>query len=187
MSTPASIRRSRWRRRAGCRSIADQRGFPHGIVARAELHRPDVETTLAAHCRFPNVRGIRHIVNWHPDPAKTYRDEAGSPHRPRMAARLRPAETLQSLVRPATLSVADGGRRGACRGASATPRSSSIMPACRSIATPTALSLWRAGMRALAAQPNVWVKISGLGMVDWRWTEREHPPVRAGDDRDLRA
>jgi predicted TIM-barrel fold metal-dependent hydrolase len=34
-----------------------------------------------------------------------------------------------------------------------------------------ALSLWRAGMRALAAQPNVWVKISGLGMVDWRWTE----------------
>ena len=26
-------------------------------------------------------------------------------------------------------------------------------------------------MRALGAQPNVWVKISGLGMVDWRWTE----------------
>ena len=53
-------------------SIADQRGFPHGVVARAELHRPDVESTLAAHCQFPNVRGIRHIVNWHPDPAKTY-------------------------------------------------------------------------------------------------------------------
>jgi predicted TIM-barrel fold metal-dependent hydrolase len=34
-----------------------------------------------------------------------------------------------------------------------------------------ALSLWRAGLRALAAHPNVWVKISGLGMVDWRWTE----------------
>jgi hypothetical protein len=41
-------------------------------VARAELHRPDVEAILAAHCEFPNVRGIRHIVNWHPDPAKTY-------------------------------------------------------------------------------------------------------------------
>ena len=26
-------------------------------------------------------------------------------------------------------------------------------------------------MRDLAAQPNVWVKISELGMVDWRWTE----------------
>jgi predicted TIM-barrel fold metal-dependent hydrolase len=36
---------------------------------------------------------------------------------------------------------------------------------------PEALALWRTGMRALAAQPNVWVKISGLGMVDWRWTE----------------
>ena len=51
------VEETRW-----LQSIADQRGFPHGIVARAELHRPDVETTLASHCRFPNVRGIRHIV-----------------------------------------------------------------------------------------------------------------------------
>ena len=39
-----------------------------------------------------------------------------------------------------------------------------------------ALSLWRTGMRALAAEPNVWVKISGLGMVDWRWTEESLRP-----------
>jgi predicted TIM-barrel fold metal-dependent hydrolase len=45
-------------------SIADQRVFPRGIVARAELHRPDVQAILAAHCEFPNVRGIRHIVNY---------------------------------------------------------------------------------------------------------------------------
>ena len=44
-------------------------------------------------------------------------DEAGFPHRPRMAARLRPAETLQSLIRSATLSLADGGRSSARRGA----------------------------------------------------------------------
>jgi predicted TIM-barrel fold metal-dependent hydrolase len=31
-------------------------------------------------------------------------------------------------------------------------------------------------MRSLAAQPNVQVKISGLGMVDWNWTEESIRP-----------
>ena len=61
------IEETRW-----LQSVADQRGFPHGIVARAELNKPDVEAVLAAQAGFANVRGIRHIVNWHPDPAKTY-------------------------------------------------------------------------------------------------------------------
>src|SRR5262249_27041747 len=39
-----------------------------------------------------------------------------------------------------------------------------------------ALSLWREGMRSLASQPNVQVKISGLGMVDWSWTEESIRP-----------
>ena len=32
------------------------------------------------------------------------------------------------------------------------------------------LEAWRAGMQALAQQPNVAVKISGLAMLDWQWT-----------------
>ena len=52
--------------------IADKHGFPHGIVARATLDAPDVEQVLEGHARHKNVRGIRHAVNWHPDPAKTY-------------------------------------------------------------------------------------------------------------------
>ena len=35
---------------------------------------------------------------------------------------------------------------------------------------PEGLAAWRSGMRALAACPNVAVKISGLGMVDHHWT-----------------
>jgi predicted TIM-barrel fold metal-dependent hydrolase len=31
-------------------------------------------------------------------------------------------------------------------------------------------ALWRAGMRELSRRPNVSVKISGLGMLDWKWT-----------------
>ena len=35
---------------------------------------------------------------------------------------------------------------------------------------PDSLKLWRDGMKALAAQPNVTVKISGLGMFDHSWS-----------------
>ena len=38
------------------------------------------------------------------------------------------------------------------------------------------IEAWRTGMRALAAQPNVSVKISGLAMLDWRWSRESLEP-----------
>jgi predicted TIM-barrel fold metal-dependent hydrolase len=159
------VEETRW-----LQSIADRRGFPHGIVARAELHRPDVEATLAAHRQFPNVRGIRHIVNWHPDPAKTYVTKADF---------LTDTAWLRgfALLKRYNLSfdlqlypsqMADAAALAAAHGDTTIILNHAGMPVDRDA---EALTLWRAGMRALAAQPNVWVKISGLGMVDWRWTE----------------
>jgi predicted TIM-barrel fold metal-dependent hydrolase len=159
------VEETRW-----LQSIADQRGFPHGVVARAELHRPDVEKTLAAHCRFPNVRGIRHIVNWHPDPAKTYVTKPGFLTDP---AWLRGFALLKRYNLSFDLQLypsqmADAAALAAAHGGTTIILNHAGMPVDRDA---EALSLWRAGMRALAAQPNVWVKISGLGMVDWRWTQ----------------
>ena len=159
------VEETRW-----LQSIADQRGFPHGIVARAELHRPDVETTLASHCRFPNVRGIRHIVNWHPDPAKTYvtkPDFLTDPAWLRGFAQLK-RYNLSFDLQLYPSQMADAAALAAAHGDTTIILNHAGMPVDRD---PEALSLWRAGMRALGAQPNVWVKISGLGMVDWRWTE----------------
>ncbi|MFN4098012.1 MAG: amidohydrolase family protein, partial [Sphingomonas sp.] len=53
-------------------AMAEERGMPSGIVAFAALDDPEVETLLAAHVTHANVRGIRHIINWHPDPARSY-------------------------------------------------------------------------------------------------------------------
>jgi predicted TIM-barrel fold metal-dependent hydrolase len=47
------------------------------------------------------------------------------------------------------------------------------MPADRDTA---GLQAWRAGMQALAQQPNVTVKISGLAMLDWHWTTNSLRP-----------
>ena len=53
-------------------AMADMRDMPNAIVAFAALDDPDVGALLAAHARRPNVRGIRHIVNWHGDPRRSY-------------------------------------------------------------------------------------------------------------------
>lgn len=164
------VEETRW-----LQSIADQRGFPHGIVARAELHRPDVEATLAAHSQFPNVRGIRHIVNWHSDPAKTYvtkPDFLTDPAWLRGFALLK-GYNLSFDLQLYPSQMADAAALAAAHGDTTIILNHAGMPVDRDA---EALSLWRAGMRALAAQPNVWVKISGLGMVDWRWTENSIRP-----------
>src|SRR5688572_8483239 len=53
-------------------ATADERGMPNAIVAFAALDDPAVEAQLAAHAARYNVRGVRHIVNWHADPRRTY-------------------------------------------------------------------------------------------------------------------
>src|SRR3546814_11001090 len=53
-------------------AMADARGLPSGIVAFAALDDPGVETLLPSHAEHAGVRGIRHIVNWHTAPARSY-------------------------------------------------------------------------------------------------------------------
>lgn len=164
------VEETRW-----LQGLADQRGFPHGIVARAELQKPDVERLLAAHCEFPNVRGIRHIVNWHPNPAKTFvtRDDLLTD-----AAWLHGFGLLERYNLSFDLQLYPSQMAEAAALAHRHPGTSIIlnhagMPVDRDA---DALSLWRRGMRQLAAEPNVRVKISGLGMVDWTWTEASIRP-----------
>jgi predicted TIM-barrel fold metal-dependent hydrolase len=43
---------------------ADRYGYPHGIVAFANLSDPNVEDTLHKHCAYANVRGVRMPLNY---------------------------------------------------------------------------------------------------------------------------
>ncbi|MER9826740.1 hypothetical protein NKJ50_33805, partial [Mesorhizobium sp. M0115] len=52
--------------------IANKRGFPHVIVGYAALSQPDVGDLLDRHMEYPNFRGMRQPMNYHPDPAKAY-------------------------------------------------------------------------------------------------------------------
>ena len=147
---------------------ADARGLPQAIVAHAELEKPGAATLLKQHAAHRNVRGIRQILNWHPDPARTYtprnllEDDAWHAGFARLA---RHGLSFDLQIYPAQMPAA-------ARLAAHHPNTPLIlnhtgMPLEKDAA---GLALWRSGMRLLAAQPNVAVKISGLAMLDWHWS-----------------
>lgn len=147
---------------------ADARGFPQAIVAHAELEKPDAVALLRQHAAHRNVRGIRQILNWHPDPVKTYtprnllEDDAWHAGFAQLA---RHDLSFDLQIYPAQMPAA-------ARLAARHPNTPLIlnhtgMPLDKGA---EGLAVWRSGMRLLAAQPNVAAKISGLAMLDWHWS-----------------
>jgi predicted TIM-barrel fold metal-dependent hydrolase len=157
-------------------ATADAQGMPNAIVAFAALNDPQVEPLLERHAAHPNVRGIRHIINWHPDPKVSY-TAADLLHDPAFEAGYALLRTyglsydLQIYPNQMNAAAALAGRH------SDVPvmLNHCGMPLERDAA---GLQLWREGLRALAALPHVSVKISGLGIVMHDWTiERLRPLV----------
>ena len=149
--------------------MADKHGFPHGIVARATLDSPDVEQILEGHARYKNIRGIRHAINWHPDPAKSY---VNRPDLIRTDAWRRGFGLLRRFGLSFDLQLYPAQMADAAALAHANPDVLIIlnhagMPVDRN---EEGIRLWRRGMQELAAAANVVVKISGKGTVDRNWT-----------------
>lgn len=144
-------------------------GAPIGaIVAGANLDDPNVEALLEAHASRPHVRGIRQIVNFHADPAKTYGPSdllLNDQWRAGFGLLARHGLSFDLQLYPAQMETA-------AALADAHPDIPLIvnhagMPTDRDEA---GLALWRSGMSALAQRPNVTCKVSGLAMVDRAWT-----------------
>ncbi len=155
-----ALEETRW-----LQSLADDGGFPHAIVAFAGLDDPDVERLLAAHTMSANVRGIRHILNWHPDPKRTYTprdllDDEAFARGYGLLAKYGLSFDLQ--IYPNQMQKA----------AALAARHPDIPVILNHMGMPVDLDRteWRAGMKALAGLPHVAVKISGFGFIDRAWT-----------------
>ncbi|MGI9146570.1 MAG: amidohydrolase family protein [Chloroflexota bacterium] len=158
---------------AWLQSIADQHGFPHGIVAYAPLQDPGIDALLAAHAQYPNLRGIRQILN----PDQCERDDyLRDPSWQAGYARLAQHGLLFDL-QALPSQFAD-----AARVARAYPNIPMVinhtgMPRDQ---TAEGTERWRAAMRLMAEQPNVSVKMSGFGMFDPAWTADSIRPLVLG-------
>jgi predicted TIM-barrel fold metal-dependent hydrolase len=154
--------------------LADNEGLPTAIVAFAALDDPDVETLLAAHAAHPRVRGIRHIINWHPDPRRTYtpRDVTGD------AAWQSGFGLLAKHGLSFDLQCYPGQMQGLAALIARHPETPVILNhAGMPVDTDAAgVATWRAGMKTLAALPHVAVKLSGFGFIHRTWTPEQIRP-----------
>ncbi|MCL4149782.1 UNVERIFIED_CONTAM: hypothetical protein GTU68_044084 [Idotea baltica] len=157
-------------------ALADTHGFPHGIVAFANLDKPDVREVLEQHCAFANMRGIRM-----PTMTPAQLREAKGDIRSKMSQTdwrkgfkvLCDLDLSYDLQAPTPL-MAEAAELA------------SDFPEARIFLTHTGLPLdrteegmdaWRRGMKKMAERLNISVKITGLPMTDWNWTTASLRPM----------
>lgn len=156
-------------------AMADDGGYPQGIVAGADMLDPDLDALLEAHAAHANVRGIRQIVCWHADPLKTYTGhdllqdsvwEAG------FAKLAKHGLSFDLQLYPTQMATA----------AAIAARHPDVPLIVNHAGLPTdrdevGMQRWREGLRLLAAQPQVSIKISGLGITDRSWSVDSVRPI----------
>lgn len=143
-------------------AVSDHHGFPHGIVAHVDLADENIEAELSALAALPAVRGIRQQLHWHEN--QLYRfaakpdimNEVQWRHGFALLERHRLLFELQIFASQ----MADGAKL-----AQAYPGVTLVLEHAGMLEdrSEQGWRKWRAGMKLLACQPNVLVKLSGLG------------------------
>ncbi|MFT4220903.1 MAG: amidohydrolase family protein [Microbacterium sp.] len=150
--------------------------FPVVHVARTDLGAPGADAQLDELAAMPFVRGIRHILNWHPDPVYSHTDRDGIIDEPvwrnRFARLARLGLSFDLQVFPAQLAAAS--RLADEFDDTWIVLDHAGMPIERD---PEGLAAWRADMGRLASHPRVVVKVSALGTNDHTWTAASIQPI----------
>jgi len=141
---------------------ANERGWPHAIVAYADISVGDVRPQLDRLTRYPLVRGVRMQLHWHENPVYRFAarpDLCDDPVIQRNVAHLADYNFTFDLQ------VFAQQMAGAARLANSCPRVTFILQHAGMLEdlSPQGRAAWRAGMEQLAACPNVVSKLSGLG------------------------
>ncbi|AVS65427.1 amidohydrolase family protein [Paracidovorax avenae] len=157
--------------------LARRTGKPHALAAQAWLDGPELDAQLEAYARLPLVRSVRHKPRSVPRAEHRAGYAApGSMRCPRWRsgyARLEHAGLMFELQAP-------WWHFGeAAELARDFPRTRIIvnhagLPVERG---PESLAAWRRALETLAREPQVFLKISGLGVPGRRWTPELQAPV----------
>lgn len=147
---------------AWVQSVADEHGWPHAIVAFADMTSDDVRPALDRLRAFPAMRGIRHQFHWHDNPAYRFASRSDLATDPKVQANVgRLAEYGWSFE----LQVFAGQMEGAAILADGCPDVTFILQHAGMLEDTgkSGWQAWRRGMKRLAACPNVVSKLSGFG------------------------
>ncbi len=145
-------------------------GLPNAVVAHAWLDRPDTEERLLQHLQYPLVRGIRSKPVTARAPGEDVRGQPGTLQDERW---LRGLALLEKHGLSWDLRVPPWHLVEAAEVAAQFPRLPIVLNHHGFAWDRSAdgLARWREAMAALAAQPNVCVKLSEFGLREQPWDE----------------
>ncbi len=156
--------------------LAMRTGLPAACVCQARLDRVEVAEVLAAQAEFPLLRGIRHKPAAAADPREVRRGAPGSMDD---AVWRRGYARLSGHGLSFDLQTPYWHLDAAAELAADFPETQIVinhtgLPADRSA---EGLAVWRAALETVAAQANVALKISGLGLPGRAWSVADNGPV----------
>ena len=163
--------------------VADETGYPHGIVGYADFLAADVRPQLDRLVKYRGLRGLRMQLHWHANPQYAF---AVKPDLARDPTLGRNVAYLSDYGWTFDLQVFADQMQGAAELAANCPRVTFIL---QHAGMPEDLSMpgrarWHEGMRRLAACPNVVSKLSGLGTFIHR-NDAEHIATIVGDTLEI--
>jgi predicted TIM-barrel fold metal-dependent hydrolase len=152
LGTEDPVEETRW-----LQAFADRTGYPQAIVAECHLDRAGAQEVLERHKQYRNLRGIR---------------DFGPPDCLSNSAWLAGWRLLARYGLVSCLDVRFTGFAEVVAMASTSPDTLICVDHCGipESRAPEYFASWGAAMRFLATADNVYMKISGLGMCDNRWT-----------------
>lgn len=153
-------------------------GHRMAIVGQVFLDDNDPGAMLDRHLVWPGFRGVRAFANHDPDPVWSHTDDPELLARPQMArlaeALVRRGLSLDLIVNPVQLVQVAGLAR----------RFPELAVIVNQLGHPRAAELgaapvWAEGIRAMAAEPNIMLKVAGLWTIDRGWRPEVLAPFLA--------
>jgi predicted TIM-barrel fold metal-dependent hydrolase len=143
-------------------SLIAETGWPHGLVAYADMTTEDVRPALDRLARLPHLRGIRQQFHWHENPLYRF---ATTPDLCRDPVVQKNVARLADYRLAFDLQVFAPQMAGAAELAEACPEVTFVLQHAGMLedTTESGRESWRQAMAQLARRPNVTAKLSGLG------------------------
>jgi len=161
---------------AWLQGVADKHGFPHGYIAAGLPHDPGFEALLDRHCAYPNVRGIRHMVNWSDNEGYRFTDRGDYLSDNVWRTGLK---SLRKHNLSYDLGVNFNQLVDAAAAMATIPDTTVVLNHIGFAfdGSDEALARWRTDLATFAKVPNTTVKLSGFVMFDQDWTIESLRPM----------
>ena len=147
---------------AWVQATADRTGWPHAIVAYADMTVPDVRPALDVLAKNPLLRGIRQQFHWHDNPQYRFAPTPDLCRDPTVQANV---ARLADYGLAFDLQVFAPQMPGAAELADAAPAVTFVLQHAGMLEdlTDDGRAAWKSALRDLARRPNVTAKLSAFG------------------------